>query len=243
MLPTFTFDLRATEDFDKLFGDEVVADRAAEAMMYEPEPDADYYRDALDEFVGDDDLDAVVLALTEGLSDKVVLPYPIDEIRQAFQDALQYAYERVYIIDDSAIESALTEAIGACAGEEMYGVLTDMYWCGVLASWPWAEITTDEDAVTSAVLAKAKVKGSTYTLTYRGTEYARKLLKIARRDDSDLGFGGNSEMELGTIARYVRKEAIARLEQLTAARGERGIDVRSSDIRENLQRVFTEVNA
>lgn len=264
-LPTFTFDLREHDEFDSKFGDLAVADDAFRCMDSEPPLDASAIEwSPLDEFIADEDWDDVVAILSGGHSDTPMVRagdpnditddrkaelndrYNLDELDQPFRDALSWAYERALMVTDEDIEHELREAVEA-QGTEMYGVLTDGYWCGALASWPWADICTDEDAVIEQVLKRAKVKGSKLTLTYAGTPWARRLLAFARENEVDretgtvdYGFGGNSEMELGVMARYVFNGAVERLNKMRWDRVEHGVDVKADDLRTLLREFFRE---
>lgn len=259
-LPTFTFDVKADVDFTNKFSDEAIADEAFGYSDYEPPLTADTIEwSPLDEFIDDDDWDDVKALLSGGVAGSSMVRvddpdditderkaelndrYNLDELVQPFNDAVVWAYERALSVDDDDIERMLGDVIEDLKGSEMYGILTDSYWCGVLAAWPWGDVCTNEEAVIAAVLDKAKVKGSTFKLTYAGTPYARKLLKIARdggtwfdHDDQppDPGFGGNSEMELGVIARYIVDATVERLVKQRGDSIERsGVDVRNEDLR------------
>lgn len=245
MLPRFTFDVRESERFQKVLGGERVADMAMEYSDHVPEPDADAYRySPLDEFVDDDHLEDLIAILVDDCApeDPLRSMYDVDAIRQAFRDAELWAIERCLIPSDDDIAHELGDVIEALKGTEMNGIITDVYWCGVLSMYPWGEITYDEEAVTSAVLDKARVRGSHFTLTYAGTPYARKLLAIARHDEDgpDPSFGGNSEMELGTVARYVIAETVERLGRMVDRRLANGHDVKRDDIRTLLRDALQE---
>lgn len=247
-LPKFTFDLRERKEFDAAFGDEA-HERIIEQVLMQSAPlDRENVRWWLDDYITDEkDLDIVVAAIVDGLPDDALgkalaEKYRVEEIQQAFQDADQHAYEKAMLTSDDDIERALEHAVDVCKGKEMVGVSTGVYWSGVLASYPWEEITRNEEAVIETVLDKAKVKGPTVTLTYAGTKYAPALLMAARgedADDPDYGFGGNSEMELNTIWRHVAREAVEFLEGEVEGRFRNGISAHD-ELRELLTDLFKE---
>lgn len=121
---------------------------------------------------------------------------------------------------DDPLHLAMAVACGVAMvkGTYLFGINTASLWTGMLATFPWADVETDETAVSDAVLKLATVhEDGRLTVSYAGTPWEERLIAVAEedhRDDPrpgqlsvDYGFGGNSDMELHTLARAVFENA------------------------------------
>lgn len=135
------------------------------------------------------------------------------------------------------IEQALRQAVVDLKGSMMYGIESDVHWCTVLHTWPWADLpdgAPDEQAVIDHVLERAVVDGTKVSLTLAGSEWEPALVRLAEQDAEDedhdpnpsertlqlyadtgvtwervdLTFGLNQEAEMHVIARHVFERAV-----------------------------------
>lgn len=243
-LPVFTFDIRESSAFTEAFDPLEIAEQGFAFNSQQGRLSAADYEHWIAPYINDnailEGLCNVLAGIEEPTDDAEAL---VEEIHMAFQDAAQYWFEDCFSPDADDISRALELAVDEVRGTEMMGVNTNFYWCGALASWPWEEVCTDEYAVTSTVLDKAKIlKDGRLQLTYAGTPWSPALLRVAKAEGDDPGFGGNSEMELGVMARYIFKAAVERLTNWAASTVDSGAGI-DRWMTKQLNEVFELVNA
>lgn len=216
--PAFTWVLGEYEPYHKLFGDLERAEQVFEATIQEPAITKENFVFWVEDHT--DDAEAWWDRAEDGDAEAL-------ELRGLFDQALQWAYELAMTPDEDDCKLSLEDAVEACKGTPMHGVDTAVYWCGVLCSCPWFPIEQDELAVITQVLTHAVVDGPRLTLSYGPTSYADRLREVAVEEGyADLCFGGNSEMELGVIARHVFDVALDDLSKRKLNRVEDRADFR-----------------